>query len=547
MKPVINLMNDYTLYTLLILSLSFAGCAPQPVNNQNPEPVQAGSGLLKRNASVFGPDKEFIGSPFPDIGLSGLFPVHLKDSTRIAILHNGDDSFAARIQALKNAGTSIRIQALIFSGDEAGLYIAELLKQKQQEGLDVRVIVDAFSNPGMQTQLMFFDLKQNGIEVEGYEAMLLQWVNEVPIPHLTPHAQANLMDKRFHEKMWLIDAETDHGVAIVGGLNVANEYFRVDPDDVDHFWRDQDVIVKGEIIKDMLTAFDRNIDYFLEIKKSRGIFNTDRYWDKTRQVLDVIGKLEFNFQTDPELNKKVRLMAEKKLVLDYYPAKARFFQNRPRYKETYIGQAYLKLIMSAEKEILLANAYFVPSEAFISALKDAARRCVRVTLISNSTQTNDLPEITMVGREAYKNILSVNNEMAVKACLKKKGIKKQDTENQAAKTQAAGIQIWEWQGKRSDAAERTEGTMHSKYAVFDSMISLVGSYNLDPRSEKLNSESTLIFDNESLAKTLSLLFHNNDLAFSQQISMTQAKEFLHPTDPVYNIKKNVGDWFKDEL
>ena len=38
-------------------------------------------------------------------------------------------------------------------------------------GLDVRVIVDAFSNPWLQTQWMFFDLKQNGIEVEGYEAM----------------------------------------------------------------------------------------------------------------------------------------------------------------------------------------------------------------------------------------------------------------------------------------------------------------------------------------------------------------------------------------
>jgi len=537
MKPVINLMNDCSIYTLIILSLLFAGCAPQTVNNQNSEHIQAGSDLLKRNASAFGPANEFIGSPLPDIGLSGLFSVHPTDTSRIAILPNGDGSFAARIQALKQADTSIRIQALVFTGDEAGLYIAELLKQKKREGLDVRVIIDAFSNLALQTQLMFFDLKQNGIEVEGYEAMLLQWLNEVPIPHLMPHAEHDRMDKRFHEKMWLIDAETDHGVAIVGGLNVANEYFRVDPDDADHFWRDQDVIVKGKVIKDMVMAFDRNFDYFLAIKKSRGIFNTNLYWDKTRELLDKTGKIKFDFQTEPGLDKKVRQMAEKNLQLDYYSARARFFQNRPRYKETYIGQAYLKLIMSAQKDILIANAYFIPSETFISALKDAVRRCVRVIVITNSTQTNDLPEITMVGREGYEDILSVNNETAVKQCFEEKGIK----------NQTAGIQIWEWQGKRSGTEERTEGTMHSKYAVFDRMISLVGSYNLDPRSEKLNSESALVFENEQLAETLAQMFHNNDLTFSQQISMDQAKEYLHPTNPVYTIEKKVGDWFKDEL
>ena len=67
---------------------------------------------------------------------------------------NGDDSFAARIQALTYADTSVRIQALIFTGDESGLYITELLKKKKAEGLDVRVIVDAMSNPAPQTQRM---------------------------------------------------------------------------------------------------------------------------------------------------------------------------------------------------------------------------------------------------------------------------------------------------------------------------------------------------------------------------------------------------------
>jgi len=76
----------------------------------------------------FGPAQEFIGSPYEEIGISGLFDVHSAETCRIAVLPNGNDSFAARIQALKKADTSVRIQALTFTGDESGLYIAELLK-----------------------------------------------------------------------------------------------------------------------------------------------------------------------------------------------------------------------------------------------------------------------------------------------------------------------------------------------------------------------------------------------------------------------------------
>ena len=70
--------------------------------------------------SPFGPPQEFIGSPYEEIGVSGLFDSHSALACRIAVLPNGDDSFAARIQALEKADTSVRIQALIFTGDESG-------------------------------------------------------------------------------------------------------------------------------------------------------------------------------------------------------------------------------------------------------------------------------------------------------------------------------------------------------------------------------------------------------------------------------------------
>jgi phosphatidylserine/phosphatidylglycerophosphate/cardiolipin synthase-like enzyme len=447
------------------------------------------------------------------------------------VLQGGEDSFAVRMEALRNAQTSIRIQALVFKGDESGLRIAEVLKQKKAAGLDVRVIVDAFSNPWLQTQWMFFDLKQHGIEVEGYEAMALQWLNEVPIPLLTPHTDPEQLDKRFHEKMWIIDAETDNALAITGGLNIGNEYFRADPDHPDNTWRDQDIVVRGAVVGDLVKAFDRNFDYFVGVKKSRGIFNTNLYWEATRNVLDKTGKVPISYTTDPAIITNVAQLEARQPSLDFRHATCRFLQNRPRLKETYIQQAYIKLLEQAQSEALIANAYFVPTPSISIALKDAAKRCVSIKLISNSPDTNDLPEITLVGRGHYKDLLSVNSTQEVMAC--------NNTD--------AGIRIWEWTGQTADESTRGQGTMHSKFAVMDGHLSLVGSYNLDPRSEKLNSETAVVFLEPELSQQLLHKFFDNDLKHGREVTPEQAAEFEAPEDVIRRFRKSIGQLFEQYL
>ena len=508
-------------------------CASNRLNEDNAGARTQASRSNPQTAAVqgtpFGPAEEFIGSPYEEIGTRGLFDVHPAETCLIAVLPNGDDSFAARIQALRNADTSVRIQALIFTGDESGIYIADLLKQKKAQGLDVRVIVDAMSNPGPQTQWMYFDLKQNGIEVEGYESFYLQWLNEMPVASHNAADETTDPNKRYHEKMWIIDGETDHGVAVVGGLNIANEYFRIDPQNPSRYWRDQDVIVTGDVVKDMVATFERNYDYFLKVKESRGILNTNLYWDATRKVLDKTGKIDMRYVTDERVNKNVRNLADKKLNLRYETAKCRFFQNRPRFSETYIEQIYLKSIKGAEKEILIGNAYFVASTALIETIKDAARRCVRVIILTNSPETNDLPMLTIVGRDYYDDILAVNDDPLVQSC------------------NGGGVEIWEWQGRRAHATEQTEGTIHAKYAVFDRRISIVGSYNMDPRSRSLNSESAIIFENEILSRQLADMFYKNDLDFSKQITLEDTKTFTNSEDAFYQLQKAFGILVEDIL
>ena len=181
--------------------------------------------------------------------------------------------------------------------------------------------------------------------------------------------------------------------------------------------------------------------------------------------------------------------------------------------------------------MLIANAYFVPTPSIVRALTDAAKRCTAVRVVSNSPVTNDLPEITLVGRGYYAQLLAVNATPEVRAC----------------GSPDAGLRIFEWVGQRPDEAQRTQGTMHSKFAVFDGERSLVGSYNLDPRSEKLNSESALVFRQPELAARLRQKLLGDDLRYSRKVSAADAAGFESPTDVVERFRKSLGAAFEDHL
>jgi phosphatidylserine/phosphatidylglycerophosphate/cardiolipin synthase-like enzyme len=462
-----------------------------------------------RGKSVFGPPNEWIASDLPDVAATGLYSPRPADQCEVAILTGGEDSFAARMALLARAKHTIRIQALIFTGDESGLRVAEVLKQKKAEGVDVKVIVDSVNNLSMQTQWMYFDLKQHGIEVEGYEALGLQLVNEIPIPLLTPHYDPTAPNQRYHEKLWIIDAGTPDAEAVMGGLNIANEYFRVDPTNVPRYWRDQDVTVRGAVLADLTHTFDRNYAHFKDLKRRRGGL-TDLAWAATRTIMETTGTPTISFERRDDLVRTVAAFEARTPARSFQAARCRFLQSRPRLDESYIQQAYIKLLTSAHDEVLIGNAYFVPTPSLRLAIKTAAQRCVRVVLLSNGAETNDTPGINLIGRSYYAELLAVNRTTAVRGC-----------------TRPAGVEIWEWQGKAPTDARQTQGLYHAKFAVVDHTLALVGSYNLDPRSERHNSETAIVFEQPALAAELRALFQH-DLTSSRRIPEAEANRFEKP-------------------
>jgi len=117
----------------------------------------------------------------------------------------------------------------------------------------------------------------------------------------------------------------------------------------------------------------------------------------------------------------------------------------------------------------------------------------------------------------------------------------------SGRAMGGGVQIWEWQGRRTGAAGKTDGTLHAKYAVFDRRVSLVGSYNLDPRSRTLNNETAIVFENEVLSSQLAITFYESDLDFSRQITFEESSAFPDATDVIYQLQKEFGILVEDLL
>ena len=72
---------------------------------------------------------------------------------------------------------------------------------------------------------------------------------------------------------------------------------------------------------------------------------------------------------------------------DGYWMKTDDFADKPLEPDVLVAKMK-KLIEQAEREVLIANAYFIPTPSILTALKDAAARCIAVTVVSNSPATN---------------------------------------------------------------------------------------------------------------------------------------------------------------
>ncbi len=159
----------------------------------------------------------------------------LTTGNQLAILNNGNETFQAIFEAIKNAKHHIHLEYYIFSDDRIGNRLKNILIEKSKEGVEVRIIVDDVGSWGLSKKFIS-ELKDNGIEI--YSFM------EVRFPRLT-----SKVNFRNHRKIAIVDGK----IGFLGGINIADRYIE-GVKKLGH-WRDTHLQINGDAVACLQVIF----------------------------------------------------------------------------------------------------------------------------------------------------------------------------------------------------------------------------------------------------------------------------------------------------
>ena len=341
--------------------------------------------------------------------MSGGSLLTMKNS--LDIFTDGNNKFDALIEDIKNAQKYIHLEYYIIKQDYLFLNIARELIKKADEGVEIRIMFDGMGGRFMSKKILD-NLKSHGIKLGVFFPATLGRINF-------------RINYRNHRKIAVIDGK----IGYVGGFNIGKEY--VDGSKKFGHWRDTHLRIVGEAVNGLELRF--GLDWKYATKED--IFINDKYF---------IGPDEMDFV--PEEGDNILRM--------------QIISSGPDSETKLIRDNYIEIINHAKDHVYIHTPYFIPDEAFISALNIAARSGVDVRLMIPC-----MPDHPFV----YSATLSWAGTLL-----------------------EAGGKVYTYE----------KGFLHAKSVMADGKVACVGTANMDIRSFELNFEVNAMIYDEDIATEL---------------------------------------------
>ncbi|MDE1165423.1 MAG: cardiolipin synthase ClsB [Pseudomonas sp.] len=339
-----------------------------------------------------------------------------RDNNQVQLLINGEEFFPAVFAAIRAAREEVLIETFILFEDQVGRELQAALIEAAGRGVRVEVLVDGYGTADLSTHFLR-ELVEAGVRLQAFD----------PQPKIMG-MRTNLF-RRLHRKIVVIDGET----GFVGGINYS----------ADH------LLTFGPMAKQ---------DYAVQV---RGPIVADLH-QATLTLLDETSRVRRHPM--PWRTRGLPIEADSAQA-----AMLLCIRDNQAHRDD-IESQYMQAIGSAQERLIVANAYFFPGYRVLRALRDAARRGVRVTLILQGMP--DMPLVRLCSRLLYNYLLR------------------------------EGVVIREY----------CDRPLHGKVAVIDRQWSTVGSSNLDPLSLSLNLEANLFIRDQAFNQRL----HDHLEALAQQ-------------------------------
>lgn len=252
------------------------------------------------------------------------------ENNLVRYFSDGDQLFESIFNEIGNAKRYIHMEYYLFRNDELARRLVRELASKAKEGVEVKLLYDAFGGHSLP-KAFFREIIESGGETSVFFPSLLRRFN-------------TRINNRNHRKLLTIDGETCY----CGGFNIGVEYLGKGPLGD---WRDAAVLVKGAGCIDMESRFIQDWNFAAE---------------------DDLRIEDYCLQMSPEY-----------LSGKNGPGRSavQIVSGGPDTEFNPIEQQYLKMISEAKKSIRIQTPYFVPDEPVLSALRVAALSGVDVQIM----------------------------------------------------------------------------------------------------------------------------------------------------------------------
>jgi cardiolipin synthase len=278
---------------------------------------------------------------------------------KVTLLRDGAASFQAIFSAISRAKNHINLEYFTFEDvAEADQHVVDLLIAKQQAGVQVNLIYDAFGS-GDTPSDVFDRLRKAGVKILDFHPFGPQAV-----------AQGYSVNDRDHRKILLVDGT----LGIVGGVNLSKVYSsgplasgKADAGTPPQYWRDTDIQIEGPAVAELERLF---LQHWRD--QDGGELNQAQF---------------FPPQTSPDAQ-MIRIIG-----------------STPEHSLPVFYITLLSAIRNAESRIWITAAYFVPTHQEMEDLRAAAQRGVDVRLMLPSESDSDLALHT--GHSHYSDLLEV--------------------------------------------------------------------------------------------------------------------------------------------
>lgn len=438
-------------------------------------------------------------------GESGIFP-----------MPDPHDAFAARVLLARAAEKSIDAQYFLWAGDEVGSLLFEELNQAAQRGVRVRLLIDDYNTQGLDLVLAALAAQPN-LELRLYNPMAIR--DPRALNYLADFRRVN---RRMHNKSFTIDNQ----VTVVGGRNIANEYFDAG---TGVGFADVDVIAVGSVVRAVSSEFDLfwNSGSAYPAADFVGTAPPDAArWLAARA--DDARKAPFAAAYTEAVRNAPLLQALYERSVDFEWTTAQVVHDDPAKTLDTSGRTDVLLfpelvrIFGPEKRAVdLISPYFVPGDQGTATLAAYAEKGVRIRVLTNSLAATDEASVH-AGYAKHRPALL-----------------------------RAGVELWELKPTATNASTKarlrfgasSSSALHAKTFAVDRTRIFIGSFNFDQRSYHLNTEMGLVIDSPVLAGNLARFFDDEvpSLAYEVRlapdgqnlvwIERTAEGEVCYGTDP----------------